>query len=131
MESTTAPPGRLVAVQLAQEPLQLRLRQPARAIDQLLALVLLGERHEVEQRDAEAIGEHLQRADGRARAAVLDVAEVALRAELALEGELLAGEAGRVAQLADALADAPGEWIGELSAGHGAHPRIFFGAGRS
>src|SRR5262245_37537559 len=104
MESATPTPrtAAFAALGLAQQASDLLRREAARAIDQALAVVLVGEGDEVEHLDAQPIGEDLEGARGGSGAAVLDVREVALGAELALEGQLLAGEARGFAQPADA-----------------------------
>src|SRR5690606_12981035 len=110
--------GRRLLGEARDEAIDLRVGNGAEGLHETLPRPVLGEADEVEEGDAEPIRDGLEGGDGGAGQAPLEIREVALGAELALVGELLQREAGLLAKVADALADAEREGIGSLPAGH-------------
>lgn len=89
---------------ILQQATNLSRSHRARPIDQFGAIVLFGERHQIEEFDLESIGDDLQRLDRRPRQALLERGQVSLRAELAFVGELF-GEPGLLPLFANAYSN--------------------------
>jgi hypothetical protein len=83
----------------------------ARAVDELLAIAVIGEGDEVEKVDFEVRRDGLQRRQRRPRKTMLEVGDVPLRTDLALIGELFKRQPSCLSKFADASTDARREWI--------------------